>query len=98
MIDFSREDYRIYVKLNEELKRKIENTAHEISKKNYPYDALCWALAEYQLIFEKGNKKYYETEVIECEKKIFNSSLDYKEICWLIAYLKVYLEEIKLFP
>lgn len=67
-------------------------------KSNYPYDALCWALAEFELIFEKGYKKYSEHEVIEREKTIFNALLDYEQLCWFIANLKVYLEETDLYP
>ena len=67
-------------------------------KSNYPYDTLCWALAEFQLIFEKGHKNYSEHEVIEREKKIFNALIDYDDLCWFIANLKVYLEQIKLYP
>lgn len=97
-IDFNRDDLRVCVELNDKLKSKIKDTAKEISKKYYPYDALCWALAEFQLIFEKGRGNYIEQEVINTAEKIFDSSLKYHEICWLISNLKVYLEEIKAYP
>ena len=67
-------------------------------KSYYPYDALCWALAEFELILEKGQKNYTEHELSEREKEIFDASLNYEEICWFIANLKIYLEEINLYP
>lgn len=94
-INFDRDDLRVCVELDDKLKSKIKDTAKEISKKNYPYDTLCWALAEFQLIFEIGHNNYSEQEVINKAEKIFDSSLKYHEICWLISILKVYLEEIK---
>lgn len=97
-IDFNRDDLRVCVEINDKLKFKIKGTAKEISKKNYPYDALCWALGEFQLIFKKGRRNYTEQEVINKAEKIFDSSLKYHEICWLISILKVYLEEIKAYP
>jgi hypothetical protein len=86
------------IKITEKLRSKIDETTQHLIKSNYPYDALCWALAEFQIIFEKEGKKYSEHEVIEREKNIFNAALDYDEICFFIANLKVYLEEVKLYP
>ena len=84
--------------ITKELRKEIDETTEHLRKSNYPYDALCWALAEFELIFEKGHKGYSEHEVIEREKKIFDISLEYDEICWFIANLKVYLEQISLYP
>jgi len=86
------------IEITEKLRSKIDEFTQHLLKSNYPYDTLCWAFAEFQLIFEKGHKKYSESEVIEREKKIFDASLDYEELCWLIANLKVYLEENNLYP
>ena len=91
-------DSRVCIKLNRKLRSKIKYTAKELSSKYYPYDALCWALAEFQLIFEKGKKKYSEHEVIERAESIFESLLDYDDLCRFIANLKIYLEEAKLYP
>jgi len=54
------------------LKLKIKELYKNLLNKNFPFDTICWALAELQLIFEKGRKKYSEKEVIERTKKIFN--------------------------
>ena len=86
------------IEITEKLRSKINELTQHLVKSNYPYDSLCWALAEFELIFEKGRKNYSEQEVIKREKKIFDSSLDYDDICWFIANLKIYLEEIKLYP
>ncbi|MFX1389984.1 MAG: hypothetical protein ACFE9Z_07985 [Promethearchaeota archaeon] len=90
--------FRKRIILNENLRFKVNNIANEISNKNYPYDALCWALAEFQIIYEKGKGNFSDQDVIDRAKKLFNSSLSYEGVCWLISILKVYLEEVKLYP
>ncbi len=86
------------IEITEKLRSKIDELTQHLVKSNYPYDTLCWALAEFEMIFEKGRKNYSEHEVIEREKKIFDSSLDYDDLCWFISNLKIYLEEVKLYP
>lgn len=86
------------IKITKEIRKKIDEFAEHLVKINLPYDALCWALAEFELIFEKGYKHYTEREVIDREKHIFDVFLDYEELCWFIANLKVYLEHINLYP
>ncbi|MFW9971609.1 MAG: hypothetical protein ACFFDF_15545 [Candidatus Odinarchaeota archaeon] len=65
----------------DKLRSDIDEFAQHLAKRNYPYDTLTWALAEFELIFEKGHKNYSEQEVIDREKIIFNASLDYKDFC-----------------
>jgi hypothetical protein len=91
-------DFRVCISLNKNLRSKVNYTAKELSSKYYPYDALCWALAEFQMIFEKGNKIYSEQDVIDRAQKIMDSPLSYEEVCLLISLLKVYLEEVNLYP
>lgn len=88
----------IKIKITKKLRKKIDEFAEHLVKINLPYDTMCWALAEFELIFEKGHKHYTEQEVIDREKKIFDVFLDYEELCWFIANLKVYLEHINLYP
>ncbi|MFX0081134.1 MAG: hypothetical protein ACFE94_05215 [Candidatus Hodarchaeota archaeon] len=90
-------DFRVKIELNQKLRSKAKYTAKELSKKYYPYDALCWALAEFQMIFEKGHGSFSEQDVIERVQKIMDSPLSYEKVCWLISMLKVYLEEINLY-
>jgi hypothetical protein len=77
---------------------KIEKFYLHLSKSNFPYDALCWALAELEIIFEKGSKNYSESDVIRRAEKIFDSDLNYDPLCWIIARFKIYLEEIGAYP
>lgn len=56
------------------------------------------ALAEFQIIFEKGRKKFSEQDVIRRAKSILEFPLKYEDVCQLISMLKVYLEEAKLYP
>ena len=86
------------VEINNDLREEIDKFTEHLIMSNYPYDTLCWALAEFELIFEKGHKKYSEHEVIEREKQIFDASLDYDELCWFIARHKVNLERINNYP
>jgi len=91
-------DFRVCIELNKRLRSKVKYTAKELSSKYYPYDALCWALAEFQMIFERGDKGFSEQDVINQAEKIMESSLSYEEVCWLISMLIVYLEEANLYP
>ncbi len=86
------------IKITKELRKKIDDFVKHLIKVNFPYDTLCWALAEFELLFEKGHKLYTEREVIDREKQIFDVFLDYEKLCWFIANLKVYLEHINLYP
>lgn len=86
------------IEMTGNLKLKTEQFYQYLSKSYFPFDALCWALAELQLIFEKGIKKYSEGDVIKRAEKILDSDLDYDTLCWLISRFKTYLEEIKLYP
>ncbi len=83
---------------NEELLLKNDQFYHHLLNSNFPFDALCWALAELELLFEKGSKKYSERDVIKRAQKIFDSDLNYDTLCWLISRLKTYLEGIKIYP
>jgi hypothetical protein len=86
------------IELNENLKLKINENYKRLLRSNFPFDAMSWALAEMQLIFEKGHDNYTEKEVIRIAKKIIDIIPDYDTLCWLTANFKVYLEEIGLYP
>ena len=86
------------IELTRELKEKINHFYQHLLNSYFPFDALCWALAELQLIFEKGSKKYFRRDVIKRAEKIIDSDIDYDTLCWLISSFKTYLEEIKLYP
>lgn len=86
------------IEMTENRKLKVEQFYQHLLKSYFPFDTLCWALAELQLILEKGAKKYSEHDVIKEAEKILDSDLDYDTLCWLISNFKIYLEEIKLYP
>ena len=86
------------IEMDENCRLKIEQFYQHLLDSNFPFDTLCWALAELELIFEKGSKKYSERDVIKRAEKILDSDLDYDTLCWLISRFKIYLEEISLYP
>jgi hypothetical protein len=83
---------------NRKLKNQVKLRAKELMHKELPFDVLCWELAELQLIIEKGHGRYTEHEVSKMEEKIFNSSISYKEICWIISTLISFLGQQDLYP
>ena len=46
-----------------DLKERINVSAYFLSQKNYPYDKLCWLLAERQLL-AKGDPGYTVEEIL----------------------------------
>ena len=65
------------IEITEKRMLKIEQFYHHLLNSNFPFDTLCWALAELELIFEKSSKKYSESDVIKRAEKIFDSDFDY---------------------
>ncbi len=86
------------IEMNENRRLKTDQFYQHLLDSNFPFDALCWALAELELLFEKGSKKYSERDVVKRAEKIFDSDLDYDTLCWLISRFKIYLEEINQYP
>lgn len=86
------------IERHDDLKNFIDKSAHKLSDKLIPYHVLCWELAKYQLIFEKGKGEYSEQEVIERAEKIYDLSISYEDICWLITGVKVYLQKLNFYP
>ncbi|MFX1388736.1 MAG: hypothetical protein ACFE9Z_01575 [Promethearchaeota archaeon] len=77
---------------------KVNENYKRLLRSNFPFDAMSWALAEMQLIFEKGHGDFTEKEVVRVAQKIIDNIPDYDTLCWLIANFKVYLEEIGQYP
>ncbi|MFW9827356.1 MAG: hypothetical protein ACFFEY_07195 [Candidatus Thorarchaeota archaeon] len=67
-------------------------------KSRFPFDVMCLALAELELIFEKGHNNYSDHELTERAEKIFDVAKNFDDLYWFIANLKIYLEEVKLYP
>ena len=91
-------EFKLNVEKDEKLKSQIKIAAYHLSKEEFPYDVLCWDLAEFQLITEKGHGKYSEQDVIKRAEEIFDSSPKYDELCWLISEFKIYLIQENLYP
>ena len=43
----------VKLEITDKLRSKIKNYAQLLENKNYPYDTLCWALAEFELFLKK---------------------------------------------
>ncbi len=86
------------IEISDKFKLKIEKYYQHLLESNFPFDALCWALAELELIFENGSKKYSEKDVIKRAEEIIDSDIKYDTLCLLISRFKSYLEVIKLIP
>ena len=91
-------EFELNIEKDEKLKSQIKLAAYHLSKEGLPYDVLCWELAEFQLITEKGREKYSEHDITKRAEEIFDSSPKYDEICWLISEFKIYLIQENLYP
>jgi hypothetical protein len=91
-------DIIVKIKADDDLQHIVNSKTHDLSDEIFAYEDLCWELAEYQLIFEKGYKEYNESEINHRAKKILDSKLNYGDICWLISSFKSYLKQHKLYP
>jgi hypothetical protein len=71
------------------LVEKINVAAYFLSKRNLPYDILCWLLSERQL-YTQNNNQYAPNDVIKKKAaEIFFSSPSYDVLCYLIAELDI---------
>ena len=69
---------------------KINVAAYFLSKRNLPYDILCWMLSE-RLLYTQNNNRYAPNDVIKKRAaEIFFSSPSYDVLCWLIAELDIF--------
>ena len=92
------EEYPFNKKKIEKFRKQVEQTADNLLKVQLPYEDLCWELAEFQLIYEKGSGKYKRRELRNKVKTLNEISPSYRELCWIIATYKVYLTELKQYP
>ncbi len=73
------------------MKSRVDLAARNLLKKKLPFNMLCRTLSKLQLIIEKGCHNYTDNDTRIMKDKIINSELEYDEICWLIAYLRAFL-------
>lgn len=92
------EEYQLNSKKDKKFRAQVEQFANYLLNEHLPYDDLCWELAEFQLIYEKGKKKYSEKQIRKKVEMLYEISPSYRELCWIIAMYKVFLAEIKIYP
>ena len=68
------------------LEEKINVAAYYLSRRNLPYDILCWMLAERQLY---TNQYAPDAMIKKRAAEIFFSSPSYDVLCWLITELDI---------
>lgn len=68
-----------------DLKDQICIAAYYLAEKKYPYDTLCWLLAERQLYVENANQNAPIDHIRQRAAQLFHSCCDYDILCWLIA-------------
>ena len=79
-------------KIKEDLKEKINIEAYFLSQEDFPYDTLCWMLAERQL-YQKNKTKAPKELIKNRAAEIFFSSTPYDVLCWLIAELNILIKK-----
>ena len=92
------EEYQLNHKKYKEFTTRVEQAAKYLLNEQLPYEDLCWELAEFQLIYEKGHGKYDEHDVRKKAKTLYEISPSYREICLIIATYREYLTDKKLYP
>ena len=92
------EELKLEIEKDKKFREKIEYSANHLLEQEFPYDVLCWELAEFELLLKKGWRLYSEEDVIKRAEKIFDLSPEYHQLCWKISAIKVYLEENDLYP
>lgn len=92
------EELTLEIEKEKKFREKIEHSANQLLGQDFPYDVLCWELAEFELILKKGWGLYSENDVVKRAEKIFELSPEYHQLCWQISVIKVYLEENDLYP
>ena len=69
---------------------KINVAAYYLSRRNLPYDILCWMLSE-RLLYTQNNNQYAPNDAIKKRAaEIFFSSPSYDVLCWLVAELDIF--------
>jgi len=75
--------------LNNNVMDQIGVAAYYLSQKDHPYDALCWMLAERQLITQQDPLYSDQKRIREKAAQIYYHSLHYDVLVWLIAEFDV---------
>ncbi|MFX1312891.1 MAG: hypothetical protein ACFFHD_09790 [Promethearchaeota archaeon] len=78
--------------LKEKIIEEINVASYFLAKKNYPYDILCWKLAEKRLMYKNPETDFSEELVKQNAAAIYFSCCEYDVMCWLIAELDILLK------
>lgn len=88
----------VNLEIKDDLESKVRIEAHHLMNACFPYDVLCWELAEFILLYQKGRGKYSEHDLRKKNEEIFDISPTYEQICLLISTYKSYLTQEHHYP
>ena len=77
---------------NEKIGERINIAAYYLAQKNFPYDTLCWMLAERQLYFQQNFQTPEKNLTKKKAAEIFFSTPPYDVLCWLISEFDIILK------
>ncbi|TFG01309.1 MAG: hypothetical protein EU540_03985 [Promethearchaeota archaeon] len=89
---------KVNLEKRDDFESKIRIEAYNLMNACYPYDVLCWELAEFILLYQKGHGKYSEHDLSKKKEMIFDISPTYEQICLLISTYKCYLTQEHRYP
>jgi len=78
--------------MNGENISQVNVAAYYLAQKGYPYDKLCWMLAERQLLVQRDPKYNREDRIREKAAEIFFSGPTYDVICYLITEIDIMMK------
>jgi len=73
----------------------VNVAAYFLAQKGYPYDKLCWMLAERQLLVQRDSRYNQEERIREKAAEIFFSSPAYDVLCYLISEIDIMMRSGK---
>jgi hypothetical protein len=77
---------------NKRMRNHINEMANKIILSLLPYWWLCFLLANYILIYQKGYGKYSKKKVKKQMKSIYLVSPEYHELCWYLSLFQIFFE------
>ena len=80
------------IKMDDENISQINVAAYYLAEKGYPYDRLCWMLAERHLIIQKDPNYNHESRIREKAAEIFHSGPTYDVLCYLISEIDIMMK------
>jgi len=78
--------------INEDINEQVNIAAFYLAQKNFPYDTLCWMLAERQLYFQQNFQAPEKNLIKKKAAEIFFSTPPYDILCWLISEFDIILK------